>query len=181
MTATNFLDVVSSSPFGSPSYSLSFSKCSFWCYLGPPSISHSGYSSCPLSSHVMHSLCYVFHRCLRSYDLISGACQSLQWFKKKDCSSSGTHYRTSWKYKELIFPFLYTFPAIYLSIKLWFFWWNYKVVPRNGRDWIENGPLLATRSYGLLDLRYCVLSMLHQTTDLGLHKLPVYLKKIHIA
>ena len=51
LTATNF-----PSPFGSPSYSFSFSGCPFWCYLGPPGVAHSGYMSCPLSSHAQHSI-----------------------------------------------------------------------------------------------------------------------------
>ena len=71
LTATNFLDVVSPSPFGSPSYSLSFSGCPFWSYHGPPGVAHSGYMSCPLSSHAPHSLYYIFHPCFRSYYLIS--------------------------------------------------------------------------------------------------------------
>ena len=52
LTATNFLDVV----FPSPSYSFSFSGCPFLCYLGPPGVAHSGYMSCPLSSHAPHFL-----------------------------------------------------------------------------------------------------------------------------
>ena len=58
LTATNFLDVVSPSPFGSPSYPFSFSGWPFWGYLGPRGVAHSGYMSGPLSSHAPHSLYY---------------------------------------------------------------------------------------------------------------------------
>ena len=71
LTATNFLDVVSPSPFGSSSYSFSFSGCPFSCYLCPPGVAPSGYMSCPLSSHAPHSLYYTFHPYFRSYYLIS--------------------------------------------------------------------------------------------------------------
>ena len=54
LTATNFLDVVSPSPFGFP-----FSGCPFWCYLGPPGVAHSSYMSCPLSSCTALSLLYL--------------------------------------------------------------------------------------------------------------------------
>ena len=67
LTATNFLDVVSPSPFGFPSYWFSFSGCPFWCYLGPPCVAHYGYMSCPLSSYALHSLYYIFHPCFRSH------------------------------------------------------------------------------------------------------------------
>ena len=70
LTATNSLDVVSPSPFMSPSYSFSFSGCSFSCYLGPPGVVHSGYMSCPLSSHAPHSLYYIFHPSFTSYYFI---------------------------------------------------------------------------------------------------------------
>ena len=56
LTAKNVLYIVSPSPFGSPSYSFSFSGCPFWCYLGPPGVAHSSYMSCPLSSHAPHSI-----------------------------------------------------------------------------------------------------------------------------
>ena len=58
LTTTNFLYVVSPFPFRSPSYSFSFSGCPFWCYFGPPGVTHSGYMFCPLSSHAPHSLYY---------------------------------------------------------------------------------------------------------------------------
>ena len=61
LIATNFLDVVSPSPFGSPSYLFSFSGCPFWCYLSPPGVAHSSYMSCPLPSPAPHSLYYIFH------------------------------------------------------------------------------------------------------------------------
>ena len=52
LTATNFLDVVSPPPI------LLFSLLwvSIQIYLGPPGVAPSGYMSCPLSSHVLHSI-----------------------------------------------------------------------------------------------------------------------------
>ena len=70
LIATNFLDVVSPSPFGSSSYSFSFPGCPFWCYLGPPGAAHSSYMSCPLSSHAPHSLYYIFQPSFISYYFI---------------------------------------------------------------------------------------------------------------
>ena len=58
LTATNLRDVVSSSPFRSPTYSFSFTGCPFWCYFDPPGVAHSGYMSCPLSSHAPHSVVF---------------------------------------------------------------------------------------------------------------------------
>ena len=56
LTATNFLDAVSPSPFRSSSWSPSFSGtgCPLWCYLAPPGVAHSGDMSCPLSSRALH-------------------------------------------------------------------------------------------------------------------------------
>ena len=54
--------------FGSSSYSFSFSRCPFWLFLGPPGDAQPGYMSCPLFSHALHSLYYIFHHCL---DLIT--------------------------------------------------------------------------------------------------------------
>ena len=53
LPATNFLNIVSPSPPGSSSHSSSFSGCPLRCY---PDVAHSGYMSCPLSSHALHSL-----------------------------------------------------------------------------------------------------------------------------
>ena len=71
LTATSFLHVVSPSPVGSPSNSLSFSGCPFWCYLGPPGVAHSSYMSSQMSSHAPHSLSLlIFHPSFTSYYFI---------------------------------------------------------------------------------------------------------------
>ena len=69
LTAIKFLDAVSPSPFRSSSCSSPFCGCPLWYYLGLPDVAHSGNMSCPLSSHALHFVCYIYHFRLRSYHL----------------------------------------------------------------------------------------------------------------